>query len=442
MKNIKQSKTISIILLCIIFLVLFLCNAFTQEIADDYNYHFSWASHQRITNVFEIFDSMRVHAIETNGRVVSHFFVQLFELLPKWIFNVVNSGMFVALIAIIYYMASGKEINNYLLAAVFGAVWIFSPAFGQVYLWLDGACNYLWAAVFGLLYLLPFVNDLLRDKPVESPVLKVLIVIFAFPVGALSENGSAAIIGMAVLFQLAVRFIRHRKLTLWGMLSVVSAIIGFFLMAKAPGTTKNKGVGLNLGLLRENFVNSLEVLRTIEILLIAFLVLLVLSCFCKIKRERLWCSLIMVAGAVAANFIMVVAVYYPRRSLIFTTVFMIAATAILAHFVFETIRYKVIISSAAAVLMLYTAFYVCIGVNDIFLSNSKIHKNELYIEECKKEGIMDIELPMVYSHTKYSAVNELVYLSTESSKHWPNGIMAKYYGVNSIIGIEDQQGAE
>ena len=434
MKNIKQSKIISVILLCIIFLLLLLCNSFTQEIADDYNYHFSWSSHQRITNVFEIFDSMRVHAIETNGRVVAHFFVQLFEMLPKIVFNLINSAMFVALIAVIYRMATSKERNNYLLAAIFGAVWFFSPAFGQVYLWLDGACNYLWAAVFALFYLLPFVNDLLFDKPIKSPVIKVLMVIAALPVGALSENGSAAVIGMMVLFLLAIRFIRRRKFTLWGVLSVVSALVGFYLMAKAPGTTKNKSVGLNLGLLRENFVNSLEVLRTIEILLIVFLVLLVICCICKINRERLWCSLILFAGAIASNFVMVVAAYYPARSLIFTTIFMIAATAILAQFVFENIKYKTVMSCTCAVLMLYTAYYVCIGVNDMYLSNSKLYENEVYIEKCKSEGIMDIKLPMVPSYTKYSAVNGLMYLSTESPEDWPNGIMAKYYGVDSIIG--------
>ncbi len=429
----KDNKIIFITLFCVIFLLMFVCNCFTEEIADDYNYHFSWATGERIDSISDIFPSMKAHAEATNGRLVAHFFVQLFEMLPKLIFNIVNTGFFAAMIALIYYISANKKRNNFLLFTIFGAIWVFTPAFGQVYLWLDGACNYLWGVVFGLLYLIPFINDLLYDKPVKSICMKTAIVIYALAVGAFSENGSAAVIFMSILIQLALVFIQHKKFTVWGISSVVTAVIGFILMVSAPGTSKNKGGDWSFAYLRENFITALETYRIIEILLIAFCILLVLACMMKIKREKLCLTLIFFAGSLVANFMMTAAAYYPQRSMIFCTVFLIIADAIL----FETVlsgEFKAIAASAAAILVLYTVYYVCIGVNDIYYTGSQLRANEEYIIECKEQGITDVKVPLFFSDTKYSASNGHLYLSTEDAYTWPNDSMAQYYEVDSIIG--------
>ena len=49
---------------------------------------------------------------------------------------------------------------------------------------------------------------------------------------------------------------------------------------------------------------------------------------------------------------------------------------------------------------------------------------------------MDIEVPVIPINTKYNPVYGLKYLDTVNRNSWPNGAMARYYGVNSIIGME------
>ena len=430
--KIKENKLITFGIYALVFLLLLLCNFMTEEIADDFSYHFSWSSGELIDSVADIFPSMKLHAEYTNGRLVAHFFVQLFEMLPKWIFNIVNSGFFVAMIALMYYVAADKKRNNFLLFTIFGAVWVFTPAFGQVYLWLDGACNYLWGVIFGLLYLIPFINDFLYDKPVKTIWMKIVLVIFALPMGSFSENGSAAFIFMSVLLQLALVFIQHKKFTVCGIASVVTSLVGFYLMVSAPGTAKNKGGDWSLGFLRENFITALETYKTLQILLIAFCIMLVLAFTTKVQKEKIYLSVIFFAGSLVSNFMMTAAAYYPPRSMIFCTILLIVADAIL----FERLlsgNYKTLMACAAAVLVLYTAFYVCIGVDDIYYTGSKLRENEAYIIACKEEGMTDIKVPLFFSDTKYSASNGLLYLSSDPTV-WPNTSMAKYFGVNSIIG--------
>jgi len=54
--------------------------------------------------------------------------------------------------------------SNLLLACLFGAVWVFTPTFGQAFLWLDGSCNYGWGSALGLWWLLPYVRRFLRPQ--------------------------------------------------------------------------------------------------------------------------------------------------------------------------------------------------------------------------------------------------------------------------------------
>ena len=78
-------------LLAAIFLLMLVLNFLTPMVSDDYAYCFSFVDWERIESVGEIFPSMKMHREYANGRIVAHFFAQLFLLLPKAIFNVINA---------------------------------------------------------------------------------------------------------------------------------------------------------------------------------------------------------------------------------------------------------------------------------------------------------------------------------------------------------------
>lgn len=438
MTALNRSKKVSAALYLCLFLFLLLCNILSPKVSDDFTYHFSFQTKERITNIFQIFPSMTAHATRMNGRLVAHFWAQLFEMLPKGIFNIVNSAIFTLQIFLVHRIgttsaARRSSVNNALIVAAFCVIWLFQPAFGQVNLWLDGACNYLWAGAFGLVFLLPYVNEFLTGKRIEKTVLMVLFGIFSFLVGAYSENGSAAVIFSAGLLLCATAFFQRKRPALYSILSLVASVLGYITLYLSPAELSKKSTHFSFAVLRGNFVECLNALKEFWLLLAVLVVLLVLAYLCKVETRYMVLALIFTAGAMAANFIMIFASYYERRSAFCVVLLLACAVTILADKLTET-GYQPLLGCALAVCLLPTAYHMLVGVNDIYNTYAQITHNEAYIYECKSQNILDIEIPGLQIDTKYSCAYGLKYIDTETSETWPNVSMARYYGVNSIIG--------
>ena len=199
-EKLNTAKWASLAVFAAVFLLLLYCNLHTALVADDFRYCFSFADGSRMTALSQLLPSMAAHRRSMNGRVIAHALVQLFLMLPKPVFNVVNALFFAALVRLICRPALRcAEHNAVLTTTVFGCLWILQPEFGQVFLWLDGSVNYLWCAVFCLLWLLPWAESFLDDKEPSRPV-QVLLVLSSPLVGAYSENSSVALIFLALVF--------------------------------------------------------------------------------------------------------------------------------------------------------------------------------------------------------------------------------------------------
>ena len=147
----KERRGVALLSLAVFALVLLL-TWLTPLVADDYNYAFSWADDERIRSLGDVAASIRCHRLYTNGRVFSHGFEQLFTAAPHWVFALCN-GAAAALEALL--LCRLLRHCRRPLAAAAGTLmllWICMPAFGQVYLWQDGACNYSWGLLLALAY--------------------------------------------------------------------------------------------------------------------------------------------------------------------------------------------------------------------------------------------------------------------------------------------------
>ena len=157
LKRFQKSPKIHIATVGAMFVILLIFNVLTPLLSDDFLYSFSIVTWERLDSVEAVVESIIAHGQSVNGRYFAHFFAQLFLMLPAIVFDVINSLVFVSTIYIVYRICNrGREINNSFLIGIFGFVWLFELDFGQINLWLDGACNYLFAVFFGLLYILPF----------------------------------------------------------------------------------------------------------------------------------------------------------------------------------------------------------------------------------------------------------------------------------------------
>lgn len=422
----------------VIFLLLFVYNYLSLYIADDFSYLYSFADGKRISSIQDIYYSMIAHSQTMNGRLVAHTLVQFFGMLPPVIFDVVNALMFTAYILLLYRISVGHEENVWLFFGIFSLVWLYQPGFSDVVLWQDGACNYLWAIVFGLLFIRVFVNECFFSLQIQGLCKKVVFLVFSLLFGAYSENISFACILMAATAVGSNVILNKKKVSPYLATAIALVCMGYVSIYLAPAQWMNKAVGLDIVSLLTAFVNAVTAYKMFGILCVAFVVLLTVNVYEKTDKSTLLIGALFLLGSLAANFIMVFAKGYQPRSATGAFAFLLVADAVLMQALFHNEKCsRAVLISLLATTMVVTVPALAEATRDIGKTYIEIRQNEAYIEECKAKGIMDIELPQLTSaRTKYSiAYKGGNYLNMETSQTWPNIDMAKYYGVDSIIGI-------
>ena len=423
-----------LILFCLgFFALMLLCTHWTDLIADDYRYCFSYADDTRIESVAQIFPSMAAHRQSMNGRVVPHFLVQLFLLLPKGIFDVVNALLCAALVWLLHELAVGKGLPNPVLAcALFFALWAFQPDFGQVFLWLTGAVNYLWCGVFSLLWLLPLVQRF-RDETEPGMAARILFVVFSFPVGAYSENGTVALVALWLAFALVDWiWFKHRP-ALWKILALAAMLAGFAYMMSAPAETVNKSAEMTFKVLLSNFAETGRMYLRFWPLLVCFPVFYALAVYRKVDLKTRLLSLLLLFGSLAGQFVLTFAMYCAGRSMHIALVLLLLSDAVLLARLYDLPGRNVLIAlCCVGGLLMVRSFFI--GLPDIRDTHALLQYNEDFITECAARGEKEVELWRPYARTSWSALEGLAYLNTEDPADWPNVYMAKFYGVDKVIG--------
>jgi len=363
-----------------------------------------------------------------NGRLIAHFFAQLFLLLPPIAFDLVNSLMFLAQVWLVYRIANRRGERSVLLFCLaFAGVWLFELAFGQVNLWLTGACNYLWAAVFCLAFLVPYVDKVFENRDLSMPAVAAYYLL-SFVAGAYCENASSAAIFVAFFLACYAKFILHYRLRFYHYGALAVAFLGFLWMMSAP-YMKNASNDLNLWSLFSAFGRAGNMFYKLWPVVLGFAVLFTLGCFRGVQKQVLVSTAILAAGAVFAEVIMIFAEYNVERRAFFTFVLLLAACAML--FVELMRSDRVLLSCLSVCMLLATVYYVSLGLSDIALTHRDVLRNEAKIISAAENGERELTLPEVQTRTDYNALTGIQYLRDDSS-YWLNRCMARHYGLDTI----------
>ena len=432
LSRINRSRAAATLVLAAVFLLLLFLNHETDLVADDYRYCFSYADDSRIVSVSQIIPSMAAHRLTMNGRVIAHALVQLFLLPPKPIFDAVNAAVFAALLLLIPRLCDPSGPDVLLLLASFGCLWVMQPDFGQVFLWLDGSVNYLWCAVLCLLWLLPWARRLTEDRSPAKAV-RVLYGPFSFAVGAYSENATVALVAMALCFLLLEVFEKKRRPELWALLSLAAMLLGFFYMMLAPAESVNKSAEMRLDVLFANFLETARFYLRFWPLLLCFALFYALAVKNGVPRDKRLLSPVLLFGSLAGHFVLTFAMYTAARSTYIGLILLICADGVLFAALLETER-RAVPAALCAVCLAFTLYRVPVGVRDIVRTHALLQYNVELIRECAANGETVIQVPRPYPETSYPAYAGLPYLNVEDPGDWPNVYMAKYYGVEKIIG--------
>ena len=445
--NIFQKKTlpfgISIFLLFMILAVMYLFNLHTTLIVDDYNYSFNLAG-KRYTSIQEAFPFLYHHYFSWGGRVIVHFFAIFFLWAGKPIFNICNAFAFLGLIALMYYHAVGlwpwSRKQNYpmILLGILFALFAFTPAFGQDFLWLVGSCNYLWGMLLFLIALVPFRAQLFsHENQFQNPIWIPIFFIGSIAAGWANEN-----MGVTLVFMMALCIFSYAReyhtVHSWMILSLIGAIIGAAFLVLAPGnfvrlTRVCTGGILGLPILH-NFWNITKILLKPNFLLIPLCltwILQILTAKNTDKRKPVLLCLFFF-GMLASAYSMIASPFFVERARLGPLVLItICCAALYPYLKITRIEAQKALCILSLFVLVFLAQSIKAGYRDILNYEKRNTAKVEYTLQEKAKGNPDIILPRNYPSTKYCAAWKLSDLNP-NPKHWTNTGYARYFGVKQV----------
>ncbi len=234
----------------IIYVFLYILNYLTpMGFGDDYLYSFVWqgkpefipltADAVRVSSWHDLLVSQWSHYFTWSGRTVNHTLAQFFLWMGKGVFNFFNAFTGTLLVAEIYWCLNKGKVTlafrmHELWFIVF-ALWAFTPGFVTVFLWLDGACNYLWPGVFLLGFMLPYIREYYSCSPEKGKgrLFNIIIFLGGILTGWTNENSICCII--LALCVLLYKFSKYNGFECWMCCGVAGLLAGYTLLLFAPG---------------------------------------------------------------------------------------------------------------------------------------------------------------------------------------------------------------
>ena len=415
-----------------VFTLMLVLNILTPFICDDFTYNLNFSTKEPLGSVLEIFESMYAHSYKMNGRLISHGLAQVFMLLPPLVFDICNAAVFTATLSLICRLC-GKERNGLLFAVSFCLFWCFLPVFGQVVLWQVGALNYFWSLTGCILFFAPYFLRFREERELLTKKWHwIVFCAFGFVFGWYSEMASFVGMCMAVCLVILDVWMNRRKFQWFRLLPVITAALGYWTMLSMPAQSANKqGAGLTMELLRQRFAICNEMLREyLLFLLIAFALLFVLGLLCRLPGKTMVASALAASAGVCANYMPLMASYYPERCLCVPVLMLVMAILFLAAPQSQRKGFLAFCVAGGLILLL-TVPAGLRGCRDIVSCHLQHTQREQIIATTLEKGERDVTANTVIPATAWSGfwgVRDL----TDDPTTWPNHAMALYYGLDSL----------
>ena len=98
------------------------------------------------------------------GRSVLQIILKIAMLMPKPLFDIINSLCYVGTMLLVYLNIRERKQYDVLLYVLINlCMWVFGVEFSQTILWVAGACNYLWGVfiILGLVFIIGIIMSIL-----------------------------------------------------------------------------------------------------------------------------------------------------------------------------------------------------------------------------------------------------------------------------------------
>ena len=440
----KVRKITYISLSVIALAVFYIMNLLTHLCMDDYCYMYSFADSvdkAAISSFKAIFESLEVHYNYVNGRVVTHFFAHLFCWVDKGIFNIINTLCFALLCGVICYLSSGKLSPKRFFMIILG-LWFFTPAFGQSFLWVTGASNYLYGILILLSYMIP-LRYYMYNQAKKPLLLTLYAFIFGILAGWTNENTVLGICAFLFLW-ICYKLIKEHKVPLFYPAGLIGVLIGFSAMLLAPGQRARLGTSGGMGTNSDIIGRMITVTGKFIIYLwpLVLIFILLIAVFIKNNGIRKWEELIpgllFFISALCSAYSMAASPYIPDRVWSGTVCFMLISIGC----VFDVSGLKLFDNKVLSVLctVILSACFVIFSANQAnTLKDTKqkfdTRDNEAHelIENGEKELYLENVLGSGERFDSQPTYGDII----DDKTCWMNVALARYYGANAVYAKEN-----
>jgi hypothetical protein len=433
-------------------LIFFIFNVLTPLHADDFAFFLNRKLDKELSSIKDIFLWLYEDYHTWGGRSPGVFLCLLFTHISTYIgnkmfFNIFNTILYTFFILLINFHITGsvKKISVFFFLIINLALWFFVPVWGQNFLWQGGSSLYLTTTTIILLFLVPLRKKMgNREYKLNIP-LSVLFSFLGILAGWSVENSGAAVLFLLIAY-FVFKKIKREKVNLFEILGVIGFIIGFILLIAAPGNhVRLSSYELSKSPFYIRIVaRSFDMTRTFIWYSGPMLAVSGILAFDLIFRQKKKIDIFVwfyaLAGLISV-YSMVLSPYFNERVYLITTVFFIIVVLNLLSQIkiepppiIERNRY-VLSAFLVAVFLLYSFLPASKNIVGVYL---KWKSRTEYILEQKSRGNLDIVVKApIPVHDKHVALYGIADVDINKRDVWLNVSIARYFGVNSIDGVEN-----
>lgn len=451
----KHRKQIFWLILAAAFVTIFVYNFLTPYLSDDYFYA---CEVRQAKSFWDLLRQQYGEYLSNSGRVVGQFNVRLSLVFDKQVFNLVNSGMFVTLILLMYgNIRRKRKYDIFVLLLIITFLWKFAVDFGQTMLWICGSCNYLWGSVF-ILGFITFYRYFLNhpDKIKHKVLLAAGAFFFGVLAGWCNENTSGGGLLLAIMFALNFWWAERKKgekgLHAFMITGIAGMCCGILGMISAPGVRSRSAVMSDgeysgiVGFLSRTYKITLNIRTlffTVILITIIVLVLLVLQRkLCSLKQIRGNETVLFLIAAVATSYALALAPTPMNRAFFGAGVFLMIGCI---QGIVDVTDHELFIRAAKYSLVSVLCVWLFFTYLDNLVNLARIYREEneriaLILEEkADPEGDGVIVVPKFREafRNPYSIAHDSD--MDEHGDYWINLFYETYYGVENIKAIPRDQ---
>ena len=437
------------------FILILLYNIFTPYFSDDLSYLLE------VQNKNSLFDLLKLTFnvyMESNTRVVGHFFSFFLASISMPLFNILNSGVFVLLIYLIYIniiFGSKKRYDTFLFLFILFFFWRYVVEFGDTMLWLSGTASYLWPMTIMLAFIFFYRYLLASDKPYHNPLVYIALLFIAVLAGSCNENTSGGTFLLMLIFT-AIRMSElkkeHKKYIRTEMIvAVVGILCGYIGLLASPGAYKRLGSVVErhsgiVGLFSRLYKCIVSIHNLFFGLLVIFLIITIYVIVVHNKRKQVLVEVMpFFFASIATAFALVLIPQPTTRAFYGAGVFLIIAC--LKSFVLlfdsgDTKNWMALRYIIVAILALWLFFDYQANLVNLARINREENERVALIEDAKVKGESEVIVPMYLGefNNRYSSIHNSD--MSDNPEYWINCFYASYYGIDKIIAIPHSEWVE